>query len=494
MSRTLRRPMFRKGGNVGTGIMSGVVDRSMHADDPFVGEIEEATDPFSDLDKTFDVTDTSGQISTDVNVDAGKSNYIPSTYKGSDLSVGEPKSIEDHIAEVQKGAGPYGGMDPLTTFLLSAGPRVAGATSFSDAIQKLDVPAEKLMKLASDKANWQRGLRLKGLERAQAHDEKLDDRRWEKLNKAEDRNWEQFLTQDERAYLQSVSQLDFYRQKGLIKDERKFSLDILKDKRAYDKLGVEDQRAWEERVEKRTQAYAKLDREAQQDFQREMIEAGNAFELEQIMKKFEQQKELIKIQTKADNQYTGKDFMEDYENSTHANNRARYENEVREEMNQTFGHENNGGVVLSEEGTGNSWQKNKSKKKNIGKVFFNLNDGKYYKFGYDLDSDGNKVTGWTTIDNLKDYEKGDPEPIKQVAKKNLLKQTVLTREDAEKIAKDRGYILIREAPDIKRRSEWIAEQRKDPRYKTLLEIQSIIRNEEWDKKQEGLNRKGHPIK
>ena len=300
MSRTLRRPMFRKGGNVGTGIMSGVVDRSMHADDPFVGE----TDTFLDLDKTFDVTDTSGQISTDVNVDAGKSNYIPSTYKGSDLSVGEPKSIEDHIAEVQKGAGPYGGMDPLTTFLLSAGPRVAGATSFSDAIQKLDVPAEKLMKLASDKANWQRGLRLKGLERAQAHDEKLDDRRWEKLNKAEDRNWEQFLTQDERAYLQSVSQLDFYRQKGLIKDERKFSLDILKDKRAYDKLGVEDQRAWEERVEKRTQAYAKLDREAQQDFQREMIEAGNAFELEQIMKKFEQQKELIKIQTKADNQYT----------------------------------------------------------------------------------------------------------------------------------------------------------------------------------------------
>ena len=485
MSRTLRRPMFRKGGNVGTGIMSGVVDRSMHAESPFVGD----TDQFPNLDKTFNVQDTSENIGTEVGFVDKKLDFTPSIFTGSDPSVGESKSIEDHIAEVQKGAGPYGGMDPLTTFLLSAGPRVAGATSFSDAIQKLDVPAEKLMKLASDKANWQRGLRLKGLERAQAHDEKLDDRRWEKLKTADDRNWQQFLTQDERTYLQSVSELDFYRQKGLIKDDRRFKLDLLKDEKTYKKMEIEDKRAWDERVAKRTQAFAKLDREAQQDFQREMMEAGNGFELVQIMKKFEQQKELIGMQ----NQYTGKNFMEDYDNSTHANNRAFYENEGREEMNQTFGHENNGGVVLSEDGAGNSWQKDKSKKENIGKVFFNLNDGKYYKFDYGL-KDGEKVTGWTIIDDLKTYEKGDPEPIKQVAKKNLLKQTVLTREDAEKIAKDRGYILIREAPDIKRRSEWIAEQRKDPRYKTLLEIQSIIRNEEWDKKQEGLNRKGHPIK
>ena len=36
MSRTFKRPMFRKGGNVGTGIMTGVVDRSMHKDNPIV--------------------------------------------------------------------------------------------------------------------------------------------------------------------------------------------------------------------------------------------------------------------------------------------------------------------------------------------------------------------------------------------------------------------------------------------------------------------------
>ena len=31
MSRVFRRPMFRKGGNVGDGIMTGIVDRENHA-------------------------------------------------------------------------------------------------------------------------------------------------------------------------------------------------------------------------------------------------------------------------------------------------------------------------------------------------------------------------------------------------------------------------------------------------------------------------------
>ena len=29
--KTLRRPMFRKGGNVGTGVMTGIVDRGNYA-------------------------------------------------------------------------------------------------------------------------------------------------------------------------------------------------------------------------------------------------------------------------------------------------------------------------------------------------------------------------------------------------------------------------------------------------------------------------------
>ena len=39
MSKVLRRPMFRKGGNVGTGIMTGIVDREGYdnGSDPFTG-------------------------------------------------------------------------------------------------------------------------------------------------------------------------------------------------------------------------------------------------------------------------------------------------------------------------------------------------------------------------------------------------------------------------------------------------------------------------
>ena len=36
MSRILKRPMFRRGGSTNTGIMSGLVDRTKHAENPFV--------------------------------------------------------------------------------------------------------------------------------------------------------------------------------------------------------------------------------------------------------------------------------------------------------------------------------------------------------------------------------------------------------------------------------------------------------------------------
>ena len=39
MSRILKRPMFRRGGKVNEGIMSGIVDRTKHAENPFVGNI-----------------------------------------------------------------------------------------------------------------------------------------------------------------------------------------------------------------------------------------------------------------------------------------------------------------------------------------------------------------------------------------------------------------------------------------------------------------------
>ena len=44
MSRTLKRPMFRRGGQVNDGIMTGIVDRTKHAENPFVTGIGQRTD------------------------------------------------------------------------------------------------------------------------------------------------------------------------------------------------------------------------------------------------------------------------------------------------------------------------------------------------------------------------------------------------------------------------------------------------------------------
>ena len=44
MSKTLKRPMFRRGGTVNDGIMTGIVDRTKHAENPFVTGIGQRTD------------------------------------------------------------------------------------------------------------------------------------------------------------------------------------------------------------------------------------------------------------------------------------------------------------------------------------------------------------------------------------------------------------------------------------------------------------------
>ena len=68
MSNTFRRPMFRRGGEVMTGIMSNVTPRVNHA-------------------------------------------------------VGSPESfVTDYTQQLREAGGSYGGVDPLTAWLLRAGP------------------------------------------------------------------------------------------------------------------------------------------------------------------------------------------------------------------------------------------------------------------------------------------------------------------------------------------------------------------------------------
>ena len=108
--RTFKRPMFRKGGNVGTGIMTGIVDRSMHATNPIVSS--------------------------------------------------EPVDYEQRFMEKVVGAGGLPqGMDPLTSYLLAAGPQISKSTSFADAIGNLEGPNKALIEQQNKRAELIRNLK-----------------------------------------------------------------------------------------------------------------------------------------------------------------------------------------------------------------------------------------------------------------------------------------------------------------------------------------------
>ena len=217
--KTFKRPMFRKGGNVGTGIMTGITDR-VQAQDGFTGE------EFQTPSYSRQLTELQANAPIDTSVRAFK----PMEYENINIDelVGPTKSTADYIAELRAGAGEYGGMDPLTSFLLTAGPSVASATSFADAISKLNPATQQLIKQADAKAKYERDLRLAGTKLGLAAQEKADDQRFSLKLKD----------------LDAENQVNF-----------------LNDARAYEKLKEEDKRAYDEAIRKQSIALAKLKEE-----------------------------------------------------------------------------------------------------------------------------------------------------------------------------------------------------------------------------------------
>ena len=224
--------MFKKGGNVGDGIMTNIVDRSMHAENPIVT----GNDPFL-----------------------------------SNVDIGQPKTQEQFIEEIRAGAGDYGGMDPLTSFLLTAGPSVAGATSFADAVNKLQPATQQLIKGADAKAKYDRDVRMAGTKLALADQQKFDDRRFNLALKADDRSYQDFLKQDERSYLAGIKKDDRIYNKELIEDERKFNLDLIQDSRAYDKLQLEDKREYDAKILEEAKIYNKMEKEDQRKYEEKLV-------------------------------------------------------------------------------------------------------------------------------------------------------------------------------------------------------------------------------
>ena len=363
--RTFKRPMFRKGGNVGNGIMTGIVDRSMHAEDPIVT----GNDPFL-----------------------------------SNVDIGQPKTQEQFIEEIRAGAGDYGGMDPLISFLLTAGPSVAGATSFADAVNKLQPATKQLIEGADAKAKYDRDIRMAGTKLALADQQKFDDRRFDLALKADDRSYQDFLREDERDYLAGIKADDRIYNEGLIKDERKFNLDLIQDARAYDKLQLEDKREYDAKILDESRKYNKMEKEDQREYEKKLIEEGRQFELDKIIRAEDFQKEILADERELDKRYTEKDFIEVYEGDTlQANNRAKFENsKLKTKFIEKFG-SNFDGFLNGPNDPQESTLIKKGNNKKVGKVYYDVNTGEAKI--YNKKTDG--TYGFQVID-IETYVKPDP--------------------------------------------------------------------------------------
>ena len=342
--------MFRKGGNVGNGIMSGITDR-VQAQEGYPNPV---------LDTLQSETIETAQ-SPGINVD-----------------IGQPKTTAEYIEELKAGAGEYGGLDPLTSFLLTAGPSVAGATGFADAIQRLQPGTQQLLKDAEAKAKYDRDIRMAGTKLGLADQQKFDDRRFQLAIKADDRSYQDFLRQDERDYLAKVKADDRLYNKDLIKDERDYNLKLLEDARAYDKLQIEDKRAYDAKILEEARAYQNMKDEEKRAYEKKLIEEGRQFELDQIIRKEEFQLKLLDKELEKEQQFTVKDFAETYGGSKNqASNRVKFENQdIEAKIIDKFGDKNFGGLIGGEFHGSTSKKLEKAKDRDVGKVYFDVMDGK----------------------------------------------------------------------------------------------------------------------
>src|SRR5210317_1424528 len=163
MSRVFKRPMFRKGGPVNEGIMTGIVDREQYqtgTPDPFIGE----TDQFPYMAKP---TESSPQMN------------LP------DLKT----MTKENIDLLLEAAGERGGYDPLTQFLLQYGPAAAkqtGGGTFANLIAAAEKPVASLIASKQKEDDFLRSIRTQATgaamkRRSELEQADIDNRFREKL-------------------------------------------------------------------------------------------------------------------------------------------------------------------------------------------------------------------------------------------------------------------------------------------------------------------------
>jgi len=388
--RTFKRPMFRKGGNVGNGIMTGIVDRTEAANGFLPGSTAAMKGASGVTEEGINLANPLPQISE----------FKPMEYENMDIDalVGTPKTQAEYIEELRAGAGEYGGMDPLTSFLLTAGPSVAGATSFADAVNRLQPATQQLIKGADAKAKYNRDLRMAATKLALGAAEKSEDKRF-KLN------------------LQDMDQ----------ENQVKF----LNDQRSYAKLEQQDKRDYDEAVTAKARAYQKLDDQQKKEYEQRLIDQGRAFELEQIKRKEDFEIEKLEKQQDFQRELYEKEkeekeklpatFYADkyYENdSDKGENRKIFEdNKIKRKIIDKFSSSQYGGFLNGGENDRDAAAMLKNPKdKDVGKVFYDLETGEIKRF--------RKTTDGYEFEKIKNIDTFVEEPAPKVKTKKEKKAEI----------------------------------------------------------------------
>ena len=175
MSRIFKRPMFRKGGNVGEGIMTGIVDREQY-----------------------------GLGTEDITSNAGFGNFGQGTRSAEELGYdfnfavptfkrGKNQSLEDlqkqYSTSLLDAAGDRDSFDPLTKFLLTYGPAAVTQTGGGGTIGNLlaagKEPIANLIKDRESEDSFKRDIRLKSAGAAIDTKKEQDEQAMEIENKLE---------------------------------------------------------------------------------------------------------------------------------------------------------------------------------------------------------------------------------------------------------------------------------------------------------------------
>ena len=211
MSKIFRRPMFRKGGNVGEGIMTGIVDREQYANGP----------------NMFDIAGPR-------TMDSGAPKAMNQSIDIPDLGT----ITERNVKALLEQAGSSEAYDPLTSFLLQYGPAAAkqtGGGTFANLIAAAEKPVASLIEAKGKESDFLRSLRTQAAGAAIKERSELESAERDRLFRKEladmqadlnrDLSQAEILAAKERADEAFRNQMTLQAER--LSEERKTKMDIL---------------------------------------------------------------------------------------------------------------------------------------------------------------------------------------------------------------------------------------------------------------------------